>query len=183
VKKVGSICGLRRCGGGRNFKLKCFPRLFRLPNLPTDQASFGLGRSALSQPACRLWRRRTPASPSRRMSGGNRGSGSCLFARCVAPPPVLRANGVGGSRSLRAVGTIARRRPSPSDQVMSVTTAAATTTTTTIWHLSCMYGKRLRGPAPRGAKSYVSGIQVSPGAAPGVGSFVGGSECLIPLLS
>ncbi len=87
VKKVGSICGLRRCGWGRNFKLKCFPRLFRLPNLPTDQASFGLGRSALSQPACRLWRRRTPASPSRRMSGGNRGSGSCLFARCVAPPP------------------------------------------------------------------------------------------------
>ena len=50
-------------------------------------------------------------------------------------------------------------------------------------YLSCMYGKRLRGPAPRGAKSYVSGIQVSPGAAPGVGSFVGGSECLIPLLS
>jgi hypothetical protein len=86
VKKVGSICGLRRCGGGRNFKLNASLDHF-VPSLPTDQASFGLGRSALSQPACRLWRRRTPASPSRRMSGGNRGSGSCLFARCVAPPP------------------------------------------------------------------------------------------------
>ena len=184
MKKVGSICGLRRCGGGRNFKLKCFPRLFRLPNLPTDQASFGLGRSALSQPACRLWRRRTPASPSRRMSGGNRGSGSCLFARCVAPPP--RAPSQRGRRLALA----SRRRDHRASSTLALRPGHVghdgggddDDDDDLATYLSCMYGKRLRGPAPRGAKSYVSGIQV-PGAAPGVGSFVGGSECLIPLLS